>query len=188
MQADNENFAAKMRRFAEFNEQLELAAERAAVDSLTGLASRAIGEAYLGAQLKNRTVLSVIWIDLDCFKQINYRWGHACGDEILRNVARDLSDGTLNFRLLCRWNADKFLVASHSAPAVVEEEAARIRELVCKRYTLISDGSPVEVDVSASVSVATWNGAESLPELIERAETELQRNRNAFATISDSNG
>ena len=83
MRNDQESLARQMRQFSEFQKRLENAAHAVEVDGLTGLASRAMGEAYLAAQLVAGRPTWVILIDLPGLKTINCQWGHACGDRVV---------------------------------------------------------------------------------------------------------
>jgi diguanylate cyclase (GGDEF)-like protein len=166
-----------MRSFSEFPEGLEDAACAGEVDALTGLASRAMGEAYLITQLGAHRPTLAMLIDLDGLKRVNYRWGHAFGDQILKSVAGSLAEFSKRFSLLCRWEGDRFLAVSHSIPDVPEDEAAIVGKRVSRRYTVSADGSPLEVDICVSAGVAVARGGDSLRDLIARAESDLLRRR-----------
>jgi hypothetical protein len=81
-------------RILEFAEGLENAAHGAAVDAVAGLASRAMAEAYLATQFGVRRSTLVLLTDLNGLKQVNYRWGHSCGDQILKSVAHGLAESS----------------------------------------------------------------------------------------------
>ena len=65
----------------------------ALIDELTGLANRRGHARYLAArrELGTQEPLAVLTVDLDRFKLVNDRHGHACGDEVLRSIGRILA-------------------------------------------------------------------------------------------------
>jgi diguanylate cyclase len=177
MQHAKEILIQQMRSFSEFTEELENAAHSAEVDALTGLASRAMGETYLTEQLGAERPTLAILIDVNGLKQVNHRWGHAFGDQILKSVAGSLTESSKRFSLLCRWEGGKFLMVSHSIPDVPEEEAARVRKRASRRYTVSADGSPLEVDIGVSAGAAVAKEGDSVRDLMARAESDLLRRR-----------
>ena len=177
MQHAKEILIQQMRSFSEFTEALENAAHSAEVAALTGLASRAMGEAYLTAQLGGERPTLAILIDVNGLKQVNHRWGHAFGDQVLKSVAGSLAESSKRFSLLCRWEGGKFLMVSHAIPDIPEDEAAIVCKRVSRRYSVCADGPPVEVDVSVSAGVAVAEDGDCVRDLIARAELDLLRTR-----------
>src|SRR5262249_30886685 len=74
---------------------LQRAVDRASHDALTGLPNRALFEDFLQSQIavsrRTRAEVSVMYIDLDGFKEVNDQHGHAAGDELLRWVANRIT-------------------------------------------------------------------------------------------------
>jgi PAS domain S-box-containing protein len=93
-------------------------AHRAEHDSLTGLVNRARFQARLAEMLTPREVVepseakkaAVLFIDLDGFKPINDRAGHAAGDAVLVAVAARLRESTRGTDLVARFGGDEFAV------------------------------------------------------------------------------
>ncbi|MFW5446811.1 MAG: GGDEF domain-containing protein [Methylophagaceae bacterium] len=83
-------------------------------DALTGLKNRGYAEKMLNAQinLSNRlsSSLSLIYIDVDNFKNINDRYGHHRGDEVLRSVANAIRSTSRGSDIISRWGGDEFVV------------------------------------------------------------------------------
>ncbi|MFT5467007.1 MAG: diguanylate cyclase (GGDEF)-like protein [Verrucomicrobiales bacterium] len=109
------------------------AQELALRDSLTGLPNRVLlikrfNQALMDAR-RNRTALSVAFIDLDNFKQINDTLGHRAGDAALTSIARRLRESIRSCDTVARWGGDEFVIIF---PGLGKEEAEhacdRIRE------------------------------------------------------------
>ncbi|MEV6932017.1 GGDEF domain-containing protein [Dactylosporangium sp. NPDC051485] len=158
-----------------------LEAERAALrwennhDELTGLANRRHLNAA-GPRLLARTGrCAVVVLDLNGFKPINDRYGHAAGDEVLRTVAGRLSR-CVRDDLAVRLSGDEFAAVLTDArtgpqprwPAAVEALATAITE------PMTIDGH--SLSVTASIGVAVNDGEPTtIAELIRRADLAMYR-------------
>ena len=136
---------------------LEAATHQAGTDGLTGLANRRVVEERLEAVIARATardeVLSVLVLDLDEFKQINDRFGHAVGDDCLRAVARTIEASLRPGDTAGRVGGEEFLVilpdtGSKGAWLVAERLRAAIGALL----------SPDGMELSASFGVASFPG------------------------------
>jgi diguanylate cyclase (GGDEF)-like protein len=160
------------RRLVALNRELERLAH---VDSLTELKNRraleeSIEEA-LSAAKRHDHELSVLLVDIDRFKALNDTHGHRTGDEVLREVARELDDARRGEDVIGRWGGEEFLLI---LPGTDEAGARRVAE------RLRTHVSNLRVDVrkarglalTVTVGVAQWGG-ESSEELIDRADAAL---------------
>jgi diguanylate cyclase (GGDEF)-like protein len=129
--------------------------ELAFQDSLTGLANRALfydrlGEALLRARRHGRQVV-VMLLDLDDFKPINDRFGHAAGDAVLKEVALRLRGCLRETDTVARIGGDEFAVLlddphAGGVDAVAQRIAAAVRE------PCWVDGERIAVGVSIGVA------------------------------------
>ena len=98
---------------SQMNERLE---NMAMTDVLTNLPNRRHAMRVLEQEwqntLKNGTLLTCMMIDADGFKTINDRFGHDAGDEVLRQLARCLTQSVRNDDVVCRLGGDEFLILS----------------------------------------------------------------------------
>ena len=109
------------------------ALERLALtDRVTGLFNRHAGELALEREVararRTHAPFSLALIDIDHFKQVNDRHGHAAGDEVLKQVSCILTSTFRASDLAVRWGGDEFLVFLPDVPvggAVVFAERAR---------------------------------------------------------------
>lgn len=133
-------------------------AYRASHDALTGLPNRS----YLQGRLENlhrsaeaqRAVYSLLLLDLDHFKLVNDRYGHATGDQVLAQVGRRIAHNVRELDTIGRWGGEEFLcLLPHVSRQLAEEVAERIRAGL--------EAEPVEdqgrqIRVTSSIGVATY--------------------------------
>lgn len=148
---------------------LQRAVDRASRDALTGLANRTLFEEFLHSQIavchRAHTEVSLIYIDLDGFKQVNDRHGHAAGDELLRWVANRILAGVRQSDLPARLGGDEFAVV------LVGTTETGARQVAEKILELVSSHPDHRGSVSASIGIAGYpRSAQSMDELLRRAD------------------
>lgn len=153
----------------------QLLRRAAYTDHLTGLGNRALLE-QRSADPSHHT-LSVLYIDIDDFKDVNDRYGHAVGDAMLRHVGTRLARVCGPSGEVFRIGGDEFVVVC--GPTVNEHLA---RDLAQRLVTAIIE--PVQIDglgltTAVSVGVATGAGGASIASMIERADRALIRAKRA---------
>lgn len=137
---------AANRRLARSNALLKQQSE---VDPLTGLANRRhLQEAMRRLGVDSRFSGSVLLADLDHFKRVNDRYGHAVGDAVLVEVAQRLRQMLREADLIVRWGGEEFLVVVHALDAdAVQALAQRMLDAVGGAPCL-HEGQAVPVTVS----------------------------------------
>lgn len=167
--------------------QLELAAQlemradefqRLSVrDPLTGLYNRRFAEERLVAEItraqRYHHPLSVLMIDLDDFKQINDRYGHAAGDDVLQGFAEQLQRATRGSDLPTRLGGDEFLVL------LPECASDQVRCLLERLHPFAVEWHGQRIPVSVSVGWAGYIPGESPQELLRRADEALYAKKRA---------
>lgn len=142
--------AALARAFA-----FEEAEIRANIDALTGLPNRRYLEellATVGPRRRSGDRLGALMIDLDHFKRLNDRYGHATGDRVLRAVAEGISAAVRADDTPTRYGGEEFAVVLRRAdPQQAVEVAERIRELISLMST---DELGIDDRVTVSIGVA----------------------------------
>jgi diguanylate cyclase (GGDEF)-like protein len=164
-------FESSQTRLATEMEQLrqsdQLLKEKSVRDSLTGLYNRGYFNDIIRRELVSARLagarLSVLLADVDRFKQINDRMGHAVGDDVLRFVANYLTSCVRESDFVFRWGGDEFLVL---LPRTEEAAAAQKAEELGHRLPHIPGVERVQP--SLSVGWATHDpGAEFSATLAE---------------------
>jgi diguanylate cyclase (GGDEF)-like protein/PAS domain S-box-containing protein len=131
---------------------------RAECDGLTGVANRArFQSAFLG-QPRNAPVLAevgaLILLDMDGFKSVNDRWGHAAGDACLSAFARRLKAAFADATLVARIGGDEFAVLLPPIGARQAAEAAIRRKVIALHAPAEWDGHVLPLGVSAGLAFA----------------------------------
>jgi diguanylate cyclase (GGDEF)-like protein len=147
----------------------------AAHDALTGLANRRAAAERLDAErrraLRRGEPLSVLLLDLDHFKRINDRWGHATGDRVLVAVAQVLREELRGIDLAVRHGGEEFLaVLPGTGAAQALEVAARLRERIARVRLSLPGAS---LGFTASIGAATLLPGEGVANLVARADAAL---------------
>lgn len=144
--------AALARAFA-----FEEAEVRASIDALTGLPNRRYLEellATVGPRRRSGDRLGALMIDLDHFKRLNDKYGHATGDRVLRAVGERISAAVRADDTPTRYGGEEFAVVLRRAdPGQAVEVAERIREQISLMSTA-DLGVHERVTVSIGVAVA----------------------------------
>ncbi|WP_233562851.1 putative bifunctional diguanylate cyclase/phosphodiesterase [Micromonospora musae] len=122
-------------------------------DQLTGLPNRLMFTRRLRQALRAEGPVAVLMLDLDGFKQVNDRFGHAAGDSLLTSLAARMRDAVAGDGVIARLGGDEFAVLVDGSPPVVPERLAE-RLLDALRP---SDGEEhAGVHPSASIGIAQY--------------------------------
>ena len=155
-------------------QQRELA-EQARHDTLTGLPNRrAFSERLRQAMARARRspqTLAVLFIDLDGFKAVNDRWGHASGDHLLQEVAARLQQCVRNTDCVCRLAGDEFTVILEGAGH--PQEVFRIGQRILDRVSLPVAMGQGEAVVTPSIGAAVFIPSDTEQSLCERADAAM---------------
>ncbi len=145
-------------------------------DALTGLPNRRRTAERLADQLREAAAagqpLTIALLDFDHFKQINDRYGHACGDFVLREFARLSRTALRADDTLGRWGGEEFLlILPHCKLDDAYRGVERLRKLV---VGMRLPGAPSDTRVSISAGLATQIAARFSPEeLVASADAAL---------------
>lgn len=145
----------KLRERASLTAQLE---HQACTDSLTGLLNRRALE-LVATQYAAHDRATLVLIDVDRFKQINDRHGHAAGDQVLRDMAALMRALVPPESVLARFGGEEFaLLLPHGRPGAAAALAEALRAAIAARPVHLS--GTTRLHVTASFGVAIGQGGE----------------------------
>jgi diguanylate cyclase (GGDEF)-like protein len=152
--------------------------EKALIDPLTGLGNRAMFKERFAAEVAMRIrsgdPLSCIVLDVDHFKNINDRYGHPFGDEVLRKIGEALTEVCRIEDVACRPGGDEFVIL---APQTTAEQASlaaeRMRAAIASMAFVCQDES---VSVTCSFGVAEGAGVYDRL-MLDRADQALYQSK-----------
>ncbi len=169
-----DEFDLKQTLEAERRQQFHLARH----DALTGLPNRRQFEEHLGRALvgarRRGAPLAVCMLDIDDFKPVNDRYGHAAGDALLRQAAQRLREVVRQSDLIARFGGDEFALAIDDLGSIeaLPQVLGRVSEAMAAPFDLGDDDGPVRIGLSAGAAVFPEDG-EELDLLLRRADVAL---------------
>ncbi len=175
-----QDITARKRLEAERENLLEEAVARAERDPLTGLLNHRTFHKQLGeeADRAQRTgqPLTIAVMDLDNFKFFNDAYGHASGDDVLRQVSEALAGACRSYDTLARFGGDEFaILMPNTPPSLGADLARRLRERVAG-IGYCPPGYDTTIPLGLSVGVATLpEDAPTRLEALNLADTRLLR-------------
>lgn len=148
--------------------------QQARRDPLTSLPNRVVVldrlEAAVVAAGSDRRTGSVLFCDLDNFKQVNDEQGHLVGDEVLAELAGRLDRVVRKTDTVGRFGGDEFVIVAY--PLTLQEAAElskRVQEVLSEPMMM----SGVALRVRVSIGIADITGDESAPEVLRRADEDM---------------
>lgn len=146
------------------------------VDPLTGLANRRgferVTATWLADAERRMRPVSLLMLDIDRFKSINDRFGHAFGDRWIAAVGEVLRDALRDADPIARYGGEEFVVLLPGADLTVALRCAeRVRQRIAELCLEADDATPVSTTVS--VGVAEWRPGVTLQRLLETADRAL---------------
>ncbi len=171
---------ASAKEAEELRRALELTRRDAMTDALTGIANRKAFDIKLRENaiqgMGTGEPLALLMADIDHFKTFNDTHGHQMGDQVLKLVARTLSETLKGRDTPARYGGEEFAIILPSTaigPATIVAE--QIRQRVASRIVVRKDTQQKLGSITLSIGVAQFRVGEPLTELIERADAALYR-------------
>lgn len=150
--------------------------QHAITDVLTGLLNRRAAESRLQEELararRHNEGYAVALVDIDHFKRVNDRYGHAVGDQVLKAVARRLETELREDDWLARWGGEEFLVFLRGAD---QQEAVYVMQRLMghvKAEPITTDAGAIAITLSAGIGLPGRED-EDIHAAIEQADRAL---------------
>lgn len=119
---------------------------------------------------------SVLYFDIDGFKEINDQHGHAAGDAALRQIAELLAENVRESDIVGRLGGDEFgVILAQASPEVAAEKAASLSALIA---TTPLDWEGTAITLSVSYGVYSFSGKEDAGEALQRADQAMYAQKN----------
>jgi diguanylate cyclase (GGDEF)-like protein len=117
-------------------------------------------------------------IDIDHFKSVNDTYGHACGNTVLCQVAKQLSCVTREYDIAGRLGGEEFCIilpnTASDAPGILDRVRARIEATPCRHHD-----ETLWVTISAGTATSTLENLIDPEQLLDRADQALYRAKNS---------
>ena len=145
-------------------------------DGLTALVNREVFLEHLagavqGAQ-SSAEQFAVLYLDLDAFKPVNDRLGHAIGDKVLAVVASRMRGVARDTDVVARMGGDEFAILQRHIPSVEQTQQLARRVVEAVRRPIDIEGRPVAVGVSIGVALYPAHGVDA-DELLRNADSAM---------------
>lgn len=166
-------------------ERLDRIEQEAATDALTGLANRKRLDEVLATLASARSGLpfSLVMLDVDKFKTYNDTHGHPMGDVVLTKLATLLQAQVRKGDLAARYGGEEFvLVLPNCDAADAKKIAENLRARVESENFPKAESQPGG-RLTATLGVATFNGNETIEQLLERADQAMYRGKSAGRNV-----
>ncbi len=165
-------------RVSAYEEKLSAMEPLVYQDEVTGIANRRSMEERIRWAMTRAMKFCIVMLDLNGFKGINDRYGHAAGDVLLRQFATELKMSARSGDFVGRWGGDEFIVllTCDAAGAVMQVE--RLRKWVFGDYTVPAavsgiGGASKSVRVEAAVGLAEWQPGMEFEQLVANADADM---------------
>jgi diguanylate cyclase (GGDEF)-like protein len=154
-------------------------------DPLTGCHNRRFFDEIIGRELqrhdRHRIPLSILFIDIDRFKEVNDVLGHDAGDDVLRRVASFLLSNIREADYVFRWGGDEFLILLSCG----REEAQRRGAALQKAFARSFDMTFLPSRVGLSIGCAEVEPDSDILALIRLADERMYENKRALRRASE---
>ncbi len=150
--------------------------DQARRDALTGLVNRRVFTERIQQEVRNAEryghPLALACLDLDHFKAVNDKMGHAEGDEVLRKVSKAISRIVRDSDLLARVGGDEFALL---LPNTHEERAVVLTQRLCDEVRSLNVAAPGSPPLGVSIGLACWQEGLDTEAWMEQADAALYR-------------
>lgn len=152
-------------------EENKMLGQIAGIDALTGLYNRWSMEAFLADAFGSDRPFCLVMCDIDDFKKVNDTYGHECGDEVLKDIAKIIKNYVPKGSYVCRWGGEEFLILLNGYSR--EESAAladNIRLSIAERNSVFQD---LQIPHTITMGVAHHHKNHTIESTIAKADMKL---------------
>jgi diguanylate cyclase (GGDEF)-like protein len=162
--------------------------EMATIDVLTRLPNRRATQAFLEKELsrvqRHQSEFTVLLVDIDDFKHVNDRWGHAVGDDVLFKTASIFHSMIRKQDLVGRWGGEEFLIVV-PGPCNGQALAERVRSEI--EAATFSSGSTT-FGITVSIGVTCARPSDQIDQVLKKADDALYQSKRTKNAVSMAEG
>ena len=171
--------------FSENSKQLEIIKEmenlkkEVFIDQLTQVGNRKFAEMNLSTRMNelkgNDILFGVLFMDIDHFKKFNDTYGHNIGDQVLKMVARTVTNAVRSIDVVCRWGGEEFIVIlpNMDRPTMITI-AEKIRVFIEKSWLTIKNEN---LKVTVSIGGAMATNEDTIKTILHRSDTQMYQSK-----------
>jgi len=164
------------RSYREKTRAIEVANYRANYDALTQLPNRDYFSRQLprviNAHHNDKKLFALFFIDLDYFKEINDNWGHAAGDELLRQFSDRLKKSVRETDLVARFAGDEFVIALKNIDSAMQTEF--LAEGLLKKLSEPYHIKKNDLSITVSIGITLYpDDGQTMEELLHNADSAM---------------
>jgi len=187
---DDEELKARLRageRILQLEDRLVEAREnmrfQATHDPLTSLWNRGVIEELLSREIhrsrREKSCTVIMLCDVDHFKNVNDRYGHNTGDDVLKELARRLQHSVRSYDMVGRFGGEEFLVILNKCdPSSAATRAENLRAAIAKK-PFQTRSNALDVTISVGLTLSTDFEHESLDEILAATDVAMYAAKNA---------
>ena len=160
-------------------------------DPLTGLLNRRVMESVLEREFaryrRYPQIMSLVFLDLDYFKDVNDVYGHDRGDDLLVHVAKGLMQMSRTTDVVSRYAGDEFVII---LPQTTKDSADQLMHRICKGFSrrpLQSKGLEIPVSISFGIASTDDKGVHDPASLVKKADENLYKAKKSRKKPPSSN-
>jgi diguanylate cyclase len=173
-----DRLSASSGEIAELRQNLEVVRREALTDALTGIPNRKYFDSRLRDAVRDAMEsgesLSLLIADIDHFKQFNDTYGHQLGDQVLRLVARTLTDSVKGRDTPARYGGEEFaIILPQTRLLDAVGLAEQIRKTITRRRIVRRNTGDDYGTITLSIGVSCYRPGEQLLQMIRRADDAL---------------
>jgi diguanylate cyclase len=183
-EAMNQKLAESNREINNLKKNLQQVTAESQRDHLTGAYNRKTFEKYYDEYVEHANAknseLCLLILDIDHFKKFNDTYGHLIGDEVLKIVARTLTDTLKGRDIVARFGGEEFVILLPDTPIDVGMRVADIlRTTISSKELKRKDTGENFGTITVSMGVARYRhgGTDTLPTLLKRADDALYKSK-----------